>query len=119
MNDTSATLDTVIELCRDRHCRIVLTVLAEERRSLTVRDLTQFIVQHEHHTLLSEAPAEVVQEIQISLHHRYLPKLEANGVIEYDSERQVVELTDEFDQLQPTIETIVAADPELDSPIGV
>jgi hypothetical protein len=38
-------------------------------------------------------------------------------IVEYDSERHLAALTDEFDRLQPTFAPIVDADPALHSPI--
>lgn len=117
MSDSSTTFDTVLDLCRDQQRRIVLVALADEKRALTVRDLTQAIVKHDHNTPLTEISEEVVTRIHISLHHRHLPKLEAAGIIEYDPERNVVELTDEFDRLEPVLSAIIDTDPNLDSPI--
>lgn len=117
MSDHATGFDTVLDLCQEQQRRIVLSALVEEQRSLTMRDLTQTIVRHTHHTSLSETSEDVLTQIQISLHHRHLPKLEAAGIIEYDSERHLVELTNEFGWLQPTFAPIVDADPILNSPI--
>jgi hypothetical protein len=116
LSDRPIPFDTILDLCRVQQRRIVLSVLADEHRPLTVRDLTHVITTHNHDAPLTEVPEKAVTQIQVSLHHIHLPKLEAAGVIEYDPKNQLVELTNEFDQLQPALSTIVDADPGLDPP---
>ncbi len=117
MSKRSITFDTVLDLCGNKHRRIVLAVLAEEQRSLTVNDLRGTILTYNHHTPVTDASEEVLTEIRASLSHTHIPKLESAGVIEYDSERQLVEPTERFDQLQPHLSTILDIDPNLDEPI--
>jgi hypothetical protein len=117
MSERPITFDTVLDLCRDKHRRIVLAVLAAEQRSLTVNDLRRTILTRNHHTPVIDASEEVLTEIRVSLHHVHIPKLESTGVIEYDSERQLVEPTEQFDQLQPHLSAIIGTDPNLDEPI--
>ncbi|AEH37595.1 DUF7344 domain-containing protein [Halopiger xanaduensis] len=117
MVGTSTEFSTVLELCQDRHRRIVLAALAGEERSLTVRDLEHTIVKYNHH-----APPEAVSEdestrIRISLHHVHLPKLADLSLVDYDRERGLVEPTSRFDRLQPQLSAIIDADPGLDAPL--
>ncbi|UHQ97924.1 hypothetical protein HYG81_18865 [Natrinema zhouii] len=117
MNESPITFDIVLDLCGDEHRRIILAVLAEEQRSLTVNDLRSTILTYNHHMPVTEASGEVLTEIQSSLHETHIPKLESAGVLEYDSERQIVEPTEQFDQLQPHLSVILGTDPNLDEPI--
>ncbi|SDR18346.1 DUF7344 domain-containing protein [Natronobacterium texcoconense] len=117
MSENPITFDTVLNLCEDEHRRIILAVLAEEQRSLTVRDLRGTILTYNHHTPVIDASEEMLTEIQSSLSHTHIPKLESAGVIEYDSARQLVEPTEQFDQLQPHLSAIIGTDPGLDEPI--
>ncbi|WP_425606525.1 DUF7344 domain-containing protein [Halomontanus rarus] len=55
--------------------------------------------------------------MRISLSHVHLPKLTAEGLINYDPERQLVEPTEQLDQVQPTLSTILDADSSLEAPI--
>lgn len=111
MSRDSSEFDTVLDLCRDHHRRIVLAVLAEEHRSLTVNDLSTAILKYNHQTPITAVSEEVLTDIRLSLYHEHIPKLESEGVIEYDSERQHVVPTERFDQLQPSISAIIEADP--------
>lgn len=109
--------DTELELCRDRHRRIVLAILAAEQRRLTVDDLTKTILKYNHQTTVTEVSGEVLEQVRQSLHHVHLPKLAAAGVVEYDPERHLVEPTEQFDQLQPSLSAILDADPALEEPL--
>ena len=111
--------DTLLELCQEHHRRIVLAVLAGEKRSLTVNDLTKTIIKHNHHTPLREISKEESRQIRMELYHVHIPKLEDQSLVEYDQERQLVEPTPQFDQLQPQLSAIIDADPVLDSPVAL
>lgn len=111
--------DTVLELCRDQQRRIVLAVLANEKRAVSIPDLETMIARHNHHTPLEEVPDEETERIRVSLHHVHLPKLEDHSLVAYDRDRQVVEPTLEFDGLQPQLSAILDADPDLPAPLAV
>ncbi|MFC6766680.1 DUF7344 domain-containing protein [Natrinema soli] len=117
MSEASSTFDSVLDLCQHQHRRIVLAVLAEEQRSLTLNDLTQTVLKYNHQTSITEVSEDVLTEIRLSLYHVHLPKLASEELITYDSDRQLVELTEQFEQVQPTVSTILDADPTLEAPI--
>ena len=117
MSETSSTFDSVLNLCRHQHRRIVLALLAAEQRSLTLSDLTQTVLEYNHQASPTEVSEDVLTEIRLSLHHIHLPKLASDGPITYDPDRQVVEPTEQFEQVQPTLATILDADPTLETPI--
>lgn len=117
MVGTSSEFDTLLELCQERHRRIVLAVLATEKRSLTMNDLTKVIVKHNHHTPLREVSEDELGQIRMALFHVHIPKLEDLSLVDYDQERQQVEPTSQFDQLQPQLSAIIDADPDLEAPI--
>lgn len=107
----------MLELCVDEYRRIILAALAAEQRSLTVNNLREIIVTYDHHLSVTDASEEILTEPRVSLHHIHIPKLESAGVIEYDSERQLVEPTEQFNELQPYLSAILRIDPNLDEPI--
>ena len=117
MSVESLAFDSVLDLCQHQHRRIVLGTLAGEQRSLTLDDLTEAVLKYNHQTRLAEASEDVITEIHLSLYHVHLPKLASEGLIHYDSERQLVDPTEQFDQMQPTLTTIVDADPFLEAPM--
>lgn len=117
MSGDSNAFDSILDLCRHQHRRIVLTVLTAEQRSLTFNDLTQTVLKYNHQTPITEVSEDVLAEVRSSLYHVHLPKLAEEGLITYDQERKLVEPTERFEQIQPTVSTILAADPELDVPV--
>jgi len=116
MSVYSIQYDSILDLCQDQSRRIVLAMLAEEQRSLTVNDLAKTILKDTQQAPITAMPDDMMSDISLSLHHVHLPKLDSAGLINYDSERQVVEPTERFDQVQPTMAPILAGDPELETP---
>jgi hypothetical protein len=117
VSDPDPTFDSVLDLCRNQHRRIVLGMLLAEQRSVTLNDLTQSIVKYNHHTPPTEAPDDLLTEIRNSLHHNHLPKLDSEGLITYKPDRGHVAATERFEEVQPVVTTILEADPELEAPI--
>lgn len=117
MVGTPLEFDTILDLCGDRHRRIVLAELAARQRSLTIDDLTRAIVKHNHHVPLTEVSGETLTRIETSLHHVHIPKLEAVGLVEYNSVRELVEPTPEFDRVEPHLSSVLDADPVLATPL--
>ncbi|WP_425606551.1 DUF7344 domain-containing protein [Halomontanus rarus] len=104
----------VLDLCRDQHRRIVLAILMEQQRAVSLNDLTKDVITYNHHLSITEAPDEVVDQIYLTLSHIHVPKLVDNRVVTYDRERQLVSPTERLDQLQPYLTTIIEMDPHLD-----
>ncbi|WP_123536778.1 DUF7344 domain-containing protein [Halosimplex salinum] len=119
MVGTGLDFDAVLELCADTERRIVLAVLADERRPLTLDDLTKTVVKHTHDTPLADVSGEAVTDVKIRLHHAHVPRLEAAGLVEYDPERGLVEPTAAFDRIEPHLSAILDADPVLAGAIAL
>lgn len=117
MKEESADFDSVLDLCRDQHRRIVLAVLTAERRALTLDELTEAVLEYNHQTPMTEVSEDVMARVHLSFHHVHLPKLASEGLIDYDPEAQLVEPTERFDQVQPMLGTVLDADPALDLPV--
>jgi hypothetical protein len=117
MNESTSTFDLVLDVCQHQHRRIVLALLTTERRSLTLNDLTKTVLKYNHQASPTEVSQDVLTETRLSLYHVHIPKLASDGLITYDPDRQVVEPTEQFEQVQPTLATILDADPTLETPI--
>ena len=113
----SIDFDTVLELSRNEHRRIVLGVLAGHGRTLTINDLSKAIVKHNHGIPVTDASAELFESITIELVHVHVPKLADHGLVEYDRERRLVEPTAQFEQVQSELSVILEADPGLEAPV--
>lgn len=119
MVGTQLGFDAVLDLCGDKHRRIVLAVLAGQQRTLTIDDLAKAVVKHNHHTPLREVPGEEMVQIKSSLHHAHVPELEASGLVEYDIDRHLVEPTAQFERTEPHLSAILDADPEIETPLAL
>lgn len=115
MSEESAAFDAVLDLCQNQHRRIVLGTLAEEQRPLTLNDLTTVVLKYNHRTPITEASEEVLTKIRLSLYHSHLPKLAADGLVTFDPERRLVEPTERLERVQPTLSTLLDADPSLEA----
>ena len=117
MSEPTSDFDSVLDVCRHQHRRIVLALLAAEGRSLTLNDLTKTVLKYNHQASPTEVSEDVLTEIRLSLYHVHLPKLASDGLITYDPDRQLVEPTEQFEQVEPTLATILDADYTLETPV--
>ena len=98
-----AWLETAFDLLSQSRRRQVLYYLLETDRA-TIDDLARVVARAEAGASVDEIDGDSENEIAISLIHEHVPKLEAVGVIEYDRERDVVAVTDGFEEIRGTIE---------------
>ena len=117
MSETGSTFDSVLDACRHQHRRIVLARLAAEQRSLTLNDLTKSVLKYTHQASPTGVSEDVRTEIRLSLYHTHLPKLASEGLVTFDPDRQLVEPIEQFEQVQPTLSTVLDADPALETPV--
>lgn len=117
--ETGSEVDAVLEACGDAHRRIVLAVLVDQQRTVTTDDLTKAILKHNHHTPLTEADGETLMQIKTALHHVHIPKLVDSRLVEYDSERSLVEPTAYLDQIRARLSPLLDADSGLPRPAGL
>lgn len=106
-------LDTVLDVCGHKQRRIVLATLENQQRSLSIDDLTNEIIKHNHHVPMTETGDETVTRIHVGLQHTHLPKLDEAGLIQYDPERKVVKPTDQIGREGTFLSAILAMDSDL------
>lgn len=111
------TFDLLIDLCGDRHRRIVLGVFADQKRSLTTADLAKTIAKHERQAPLTQISEEECKQLHALLDQHHIPKLEEAGLVEYDREARRVEPTEQFDRVAPHVTNILEIDPHIDPPV--
>ncbi|WP_339104161.1 hypothetical protein [Haloterrigena salinisoli] len=99
VEDTS--VDAILELLSHQRRRAVLDLLLTHDQLLTTTDIRNEIVEREQDTEITEIPSEQVMQVHISLHHVHIPKLAEEGVINYDSNRNLVEPTEKLSRLEP------------------
>lgn len=87
---TEISADTVYELLSDRRRRYLLECLAEHGYSLTLADLADEVAAREHDCHIADVPEEVVLRIYLTLYHQHVPKLDAEDVVEYNQDGDLV-----------------------------
>ena len=99
--------NTAFELCRDRHRRLVLSILMEDERTMTVNDLTKSVAVREHGEQITDISSKTVVSTYCLLSHVHVPKLVDSNVLRYDRERDLVEIGDGFSTLKPLFSRII------------
>lgn len=97
----SLSLDTVYTLLSHNRRRAVLDLLLTHDRALTLTDLRNEVVEWEENAEITEIPGEKVKQVHTELHHVHIPKLTEAGVVIYDTDRKIVEPTEELSQIEP------------------
>lgn len=106
----SLSLNTFFDLIRHPRRRAVLAQLLTHERKLTVNDLTKELVVQEQDAPITEVAGDELTQIQLSLQHTHIPKLAETPLIGYDDKRNIVEPTDQLDQLRPFLSAVIGAD---------
>lgn len=97
--EETITRDDVHHLLSNRRRRDVLRYLETVDSSTTVGDLAVHIAADENEIPIPEVTSEQRKRVYISLYQAHLPKLDAEGVIDYDRDRGRIELAGEADEL--------------------
>lgn len=90
-------------LGNDRRREIVAVLAARENR-IDVSDVATEIASRETETDDS-VPNNVYKSVYVSLQQTHLPQLEADGVIDYDTEEKTIAPGPQFDEIEGYIET--------------
>lgn len=96
--------DQLFHLLANRRRRGVLYYLKEHEETVSMRELAEQIAAWEHGTTVQLLGSGERQRVYISLYQNHLPKLDDNGVIEYDQSRGTIARTDVADQFDPYIQ---------------
>lgn len=84
----------------------MINYLLKEDRPVSIQELSRELATWEFDVDQDELTDQQEKRIYVALYQTHIPKLEDVGVIEYDSDASLVELTDEATQLQPYVEEV-------------
>lgn len=87
-NEGSVILDTIFDLLTEQRRRYVLYYLDSQDRPVPIEEITEQIARWESEGSPETIPAQTSDQIEITLAHRHLPKLDSAHCIEYDSDTQ-------------------------------
>lgn len=93
--------DDVFHILQCRRRRLVLKYLQEHDGPADMRDITERIAAVENDTTVAQLRSQERQRVYIALYQSHLPKMDRDGIINYQQDRGVVERTPMTDQFDP------------------
>lgn len=92
------------DLLRNERRRQVIKHLQGSIGKTTLRDLAEAIAEHE--TGESPPPKNIRNSVYNSLHQTHLPKLDQRGIVEYESDRKTIRLTEDVRSVDVYMEVV-------------
>lgn len=108
-NASTRSLDEHLAVLGDEHRQAVIEVLAEEDRSVGLSSLAQSVAAEVGDASSGTLTPRDVERAKVELHHQHLPKLDAAGVLEYDTEETHVAPTDDLQTARDIVESVATA----------
>lgn len=93
-NHTPDEVNALVTSLSHHHRRETLSILRDSDRPLALADLAITLVRRQAVEGGNVEAKRQAEQLQIELYHCHVPKLEAAGLVAYDSERNVVTLTE-------------------------
>lgn len=116
----SVSPDDLFHTLQNERRRLVIRYLLEHSGSADVPSLVDQIGAWEQETAVEALPEEQRQRIYVDVYQSQLPKLDAQGFVDYDQSRGIVEPTETLQTLEPYLQVGTAAEDEsataLDAP---
>lgn len=108
-SDAEFSQDQIFDLLSNRRRRYVLNYLLRVDRPVSIQELSKELATWEFDVDEDELTDQQEKRIYVALYQTHIPKLEDAGVITYDSDAGLVELTDDATRLQPYVEEEIQA----------
>lgn len=99
-DSTDLSQDLVFDLLSNRRRRFVLHYLIQENRPVSIQELSRQLAMWEFEAPAEELTDQQEKRIYVALYQTHLPKLEDAGVVDYDSDTGLVEISSQATQLQ-------------------
>lgn len=96
--------DAVFDLLSNPRRRFVINYLLREGGPVTIQQLSRELAAWEFDVDPDDLTDQQEKRIYVALYQTHVPKLEEAGVLEYDAEASLVEITDTATQLQSYID---------------
>jgi hypothetical protein len=87
-------VDTVLGLLSERRRRYTLYYLTEQDRPVHIDEVVEAVAEMETNSNQSNIPEEKWNQIEITLQHNHLPKIDDAEFIEYNSDEMSLQLID-------------------------
>jgi hypothetical protein len=102
--DTALSEADIHDILRNDRRRNVIKRLQEHGREISLRELSVHIAEIESGE--SPPPSDVRNSVYVSLHQTHLPKLDKEGIVEYDNDQKTIVLQESARQVSLYMEVI-------------
>lgn len=102
--------DDIFDLLSNPRRRFVINYLLREDRPVGIQELSRELATWEFEVEPEELTDQQEKRIYVALYQTHVPKLEEAGVVDYDADASLIELTDAATQLQPYVDDAPARD---------
>lgn len=100
------TQDAAFTMLSSRRRRCILHYLMQEDREVSLRELSMQLAAWENDVDVDAVTHKQRMRVYTALRQFHLPKLDENGVVEFDSSAGVVELTDDATELEVYLDVV-------------
>lgn len=104
--------DVIFDLLKNQRRRAVIRYLVAADRTVTLAELSDQITARENDIPVERISSKQRKRVYVALYQTHLPKLDRAGVIEYESDRGTVVLTEHASVLQPYLDSAPGAETE-------
>jgi hypothetical protein len=104
--------DKLFHILQNQRRRYALRYLQGTEGVVDMRDVAEQVAAWEHDTTVQQLTSNQRQRAYISLYQCHLPKLDDEGIIEYNQQRGFVERTPLANQLDPYLESTESTEDE-------
>lgn len=102
--------ETIFETLSNRRRRYTLHYLKRLGEPVSIRELSEQLAAWENEVEREQVKPKERKRLYTALHQTHLPKMHRLGVVEYDSDRGVVGLTEAIDQFDIYFDLVAADD---------
>ena len=106
--EASLSSDVVYSLLADKRRRYTLHYLKQRREPVAVRDVAEQVAAWENEKDIDEITSQERKRVYIALYQSHLPTLKKEGVVEYDADRGVVNLSESMADREIYLEVVPA-----------
>lgn len=111
INDTDessegVTQDVAFTMLSCRRRRYILHYLMRENREVSLRELSRQLAAWENGIDIDAVTHKQRMRVYTALRQSHLPKLNENGIVEFDSSAGIIELTDDASELEVYLDVV-------------
>jgi hypothetical protein len=95
--------DDIFHILQTNRRRDTIRYLLDQDGPVKMRDIAEYVAARENETTVAKLSSNERQRVYIPLYQSHLPKLDEEGVIEYNQPRGIVEPTEQLAIFEPYI----------------